>query len=33
MTSGHEDKGTWWNSLLLVLSKLGILRYGTRSYT
>ena len=33
MTSGYEDKGTWWNSLLLVLSKLGILRYGTRSYT
>lgn len=33
MTSGDEDKATWWNSLLRVLAKLGILRYGARSYT
>lgn len=29
----NEGKGSWWNSLLLLLSKLGILRYGAKSYT
>lgn len=33
MTPGNEDKGSWWSSLLLPLSKLGILRYGAKSYT
>ncbi len=33
MKSANEDKGSWWNSLLLLLSKLGILRYGAKSYT
>lgn len=33
MTSSDQDRGTWWQALLRVLSKLGILRYGTRSYT
>ncbi|MGQ0682041.1 hypothetical protein [Bradyrhizobium sp.] len=33
MQPGNEGKGSWWNALLLLLSKLGILRYGTKSYT
>ena len=33
MKPDSEDKGSWWNSLLLLLSKLGILRYGAKSYT
>lgn len=33
MTSNDQDKDNWWQSLLHLLSKLGILRYGRRSYT
>ena len=33
MQPGNEGKSSWWNSLLLLLSKLGILRSGTKSYT
>jgi len=33
MKPDSEDKGSRWNSLLLLLSKLGILRYGAKSYT
>ena len=33
MKPGNEDRRSWWNSLLLLLSKLGILRYGAKSYT
>lgn len=33
MTIDRETKSGWFNAVLLVLAKLGILRYGAKSYT